>query len=408
MSPEYRNLSEILVTRQPIFDQRKEVVAYNLFFKSSIGVHVRRTLSEDEENTLQAVDSFLMNGLTTLSGGKKIFIQFSPDLLQEQMPLLFPQKLLGVEIAEKPSAPESIMSAVRHIRGAGYQVMVGDQALEDSDLSLVTLADIVGCDFRCHDVSQCSARMEGVDFKKLKFLAKGVETASDFDSAVSRGYEFFQGDFFSKADLIPVRNIPSLKTTLLRLLKEINKPEVEFHRIEELLKKDVSITYKLLRFINSARFGLKTTVESIRHALNLMGESEVRKWLSLIVLSGTGADKPRELIANTIIRAKFSEALASELGYDDTPKFFLLGMFSSVDAFLDRPMEEIVSELPLDAELTGALLGRRNRFRSVLDVILDYERGDWNNLLYSAEELDIDARLLVSLYFSAVEWASMF
>ena len=243
----------------------------------------------------------------------------------------------------------------------------------------------------------------------MRFLAKSVETATDYKDAAEKGYEYFQGDFFNRADFVPVRNIPSYKVNLLKILKEVNKPDVRFDRIENILKKDVSITYKLLRFINSAKFGLKTTVHSIHHALTLLGEMEVRKWLSLIVLSGTGTDKPQELLKSTIIRSRFCETIAEELGIaHDLSGYFLMGMFSMVEAFLDRPMGEILSELPLDTAIKAALMGEENRFRQVLDVVLDYERGDWKNFSISADKLKLDEKKTVALYLDAVEWATLF
>lgn len=409
MSIDKETMPEILVTRQPIFDHKKDVIAYNLFFDQRLREqYTNITAAEERQTTLKAADSFLLNGFKTLSGGKKVFVHFSPDMLISQLPLLFPQKLLGVEILDQPTTWYQMLKAVKKIKTSGYQVMLGDDALSRRDASMLKLADIIGCDFRSHHPQECNI-LEEEEKSEIKLLAKGVETPTDFGAALEIGYQYFQGDFFSKADLIPVRNIPSYKITLLKLLKEINKPTVEFERIEELLKKDISITYKLLRFINSARFGLKTTVESIRHALNLMGEAEVRKWLSLIVLSGTGSDKPKELVTNTIVRAKFCESIAKEMDEEqDMAKYFLMGMFGSVDAFMDRPMDEIMGELPLDDLVKGALMGEENHFRDVLDVVMDYERGDWKNFSYSAKKLDLNEKIMVTLYLDAVEWATLF
>ena len=240
-----------------------------------------------------------------------------------------------------------------------------------------------------------------------RFLARGVETSTDFELAAEAGYHYFQGDFFGKEDMISCRNIPSYKLNLMRILKEINKPSVQFDKIEKILQKDVSITYKLLRFVNSAFFGLKTTVQSIRHTLALLGEAEVRKYLSFIVLSSIGTDKPLELIRITIIRARFCEYIASELGFkSDLSNFFLMGMFSMVNAFLDRPMEDILADLPLVSPVKTALLGRPNHFRDVLELVKDYERGDWTHLHQMTRRLKIKEKKIAALYLDAVEWGT--
>ncbi|MCP5102104.1 MAG: HDOD domain-containing protein [bacterium] len=426
---ENAGIQEILVTRQPIFDKNKEVFAYELLFGSAFQEHARKRWSGNgaagEEETdsrpgrkaaksfkaFKDVDSFLLNGLKTLSGGKKAFITFNSDMLVTEFPLMFPSELLGVVVLERPETPEPMHRSLKKIKSAGYTLMLGDSALEYGegvDPALVTLADIIGCDFRSKDLQQCRPTLKGLDMGEVKFLAKSVETATDYGVAEGKGYAYFQGDFFSKPDVVPVRSIPSYKVNLVKILKEINKPSVQFDRVEAILKKDVSITYKLLRFINSAKFGFKTPVQSIHHGLTLLGEMEVRKWLSLIVLSGTGTDKPLELIKNTIIRARFCESIAAELKLTvDLPKFFLMGMFSMVEAFLDRPLEEILVELPLAPAIKAALLGEDNRFRDVLDVVLDYERGDWRNFNQSAGRLRLDETRAVSLYLDSVEWAGL-
>jgi EAL and modified HD-GYP domain-containing signal transduction protein len=411
MQNEENLVQEVLVTRQPIFDKKKDVYAYQLLFKPGFGEQAKLRREADEE-ALKAVDGFLLNGLKTLSGGKKAFVNFNSDMIVTEFPLMFPSKLLGVEMRNKPEIGQKVTNALKKIKKAGYPLMLEDAeypADDEAAVSLLQLADIIGSDFRSTDLPERIKVLKEQKVTKARFLAVSVETATDYSVALGKGYQYFQGGFFSKADLLPMRNIPSFKMNLLKILKEINKPKVQFDRIENILKKDVSITYKLLRFINSAKFSLNTTVQSIRHALTMLGEMKVRKWLSLIVLSGTGTDKPQELVKNTIIRAKFCESIASELDREkELQKYFLMGMFSMVEAFLDRPMDEILGELPLDPKVKAALLGEENRFRDVLDVVLDYEKGDWKNLTYSAEKSNLDVKKMVALYLDAVEWAKMF
>ncbi|MCP4147963.1 MAG: HDOD domain-containing protein [bacterium] len=407
MIDEKGNLKEILVTRHPIFDMDKEVFAYELMFKADFQNSVRHL--KGDESALKAFDGFLINGLKILAGGKKVFINFKSDMLLTEMPFMFPSDLLGIGILEslKKESEKKLTSAIKKLKDSGYMLMLSEEAGKKQDLPLIGLADIIGKDFRTFDLKKEYKDLDSGCLQKVKFLAKSVETAADYDTAVNKGYKYFQGSFFSKADLVPVRNIPSYKINFLRLLKEINKPSVQFNEIEEILKKDVSITYKLLRYINSTKFGFKNSVESIRHALTLLGDLEIRKWLSLIILSGTGTNKPQELIKNTIIRAKFCEFIASVARKKELPKFFLMGMFSMVDAFLDRPLEETLLELPLDAKVKAALNGEDdNRFRRVLDVALDYERGDWENLAQSVQKLKLDEKMIGPLYLEAVQWAS--
>jgi len=419
-------IQEILVTRQPIFDRQKSVFAYELLFKSKQDFQdrVRGAYKSAEESdggagsAVVGMDSLLATGLRKLTGGKRAIINFNRQMLMNQLHLMFPSDLLGVQLGEmgmaggKDKGSEStggkdILKIAERLKNAGYLLIINALLFNEADVALAKMADIVGVDFRSMGLQKRFSFPEAPHLRP-RFLARSVETSTDFEIAADKGYHYFQGDFFSKPDFISVRSIPSYKINLIRILKEINKPTVHFNEIEKILKRDVSITYKLLRFVNSAAFGLKNTVQSIRHALTLLGEVEVRKWLSLIVLSGMGTDKPHELIRSAIIRAKFCESLAAALHYEkEMSSFFLVGMFSMVDAFLDRPMEEILDELPLKSDIKSALQGKPNRYRDVLELVLEHERGEWRNGNGMVGRLKLDEQKISTLYLEAVEWGKL-
>ncbi len=402
-------MHEIMVSRQPIFTKKKDVFAYELLFKSDLPGSIKtmkdnRAASDD--SSLKAIDSLLVNGLKRLSTGKRAVIHFNHQTLLSEFPLMFPSDLLGIEIQEDADPENKVTEVVKKMKEAGYLVLMTDRVYNEGEINLVKMADIVGVDFRSRGIKKRDSVLDASPIPP-RFLARGIETSSDFELAVETGYHYFQGDFFSKADMISYRNIPSYKLNLMRILKEINKPSVRFDKIEKILQKDVSITYKLLRFVNSAFFGLKTTVQSIRHALALLGETEVRKCMSFIVLSSIGTDKPLELIRTTIIRAMFCEYIASELGFkSDLSNFFLMGMFSMVNAFLGRPMDDILEDLPLASPVKKALLGQPNHFRDVLELVMDYERGNWVHLQQMIRKLKIKEKKVAALYLDAVEWGT--
>ncbi len=403
-------MHEIMVSRQPIFNKKKDVFAYELLFRSDLPGSIKnmkdRRAARDD-SSLTAIDSLLVNGLKRLSTGKRVVIHFNHQTLLSEFPLMFPSNLLGIEIQEDADPENKVTEVVKKMKKSGYLFLMTDRVFNEGEITLVKMADIVGVDFRSRGIQKRDSVFDGSSMLP-RFLARGVETSSDFVLAAEAGYHYFQGDFFSKEDMIHCRNIPSYKLNLMRILKEINKASVQFDKIERVLQKDVSITYKLLRFVNSAFFGLKTTVQSIRHALALLGEIEVRKCLSFIVLSSIGTDKPMELIRMTIIRAKFCEYIASELDFkSDLSNFFLMGMFSMVNAFLDRPMDEILADLPLASPVKTALLGKSNHFRDVLELVKDYERGDWIHLQQMTRRLKIKEKKIAALYLDAVEWGTL-
>jgi len=400
-------MQKIFVTRLPIFDKKKDVFAYELLFESNIRTgfdSIEKKKDPSEDSTFSGVSTLLINDLRRISNGKRAVIHFNRQMLLSGFPMMFPSEMLGIELKEDSDPENKIARIVKKMKKAGYLVFVTDYLFNNGNISLIKLADIVGVDFRSKGLQKRSSLFEGEAFTP-RFLAKNIETAADFDTASEVGYQYFQGGFFNKADIISFRDIPSYKLNLMRILKEINKPSVQFDHIEKILQKDVSITYKLLRFVNSASFGFKTTVHSIRHALTLLGEKEIRKWLSFIVLSSVGTDKPLEMIRSTIIRAKFCEFLGGELDYTtENADFFLMGMFSMVDVFLDRPMEEVLNDLPLAPPVKAALLGKPNTLCSVLELVRDYERGDWRHLHETAKQLNLKQSKIAGLYLDAIEW----
>lgn len=238
--------------------------------------------------------------------------------------------------------------------------------------------------------------LQRVGSRNIKFLAEKVETREDFLQALQIGYCYFQG-------------IPIFKLNYLRLMEEINNPEVDFEKITNFIKGDISLSYSLLKFINSSVFGFKTKINSIKHALVLLGLSEVRKWASIIVLQNIGEDKPNELIVNSAARATFAEALARKTAFkEQASDIFIMGIFSLIDAFLDRPLAEVLSELPLTNEIKRALLGEDNKIRTFLDLILAYEKADWVNFSVYAKKLNIDELEVPNLYLQSLIAANQF
>ncbi|MCP5103121.1 MAG: HDOD domain-containing protein, partial [bacterium] len=263
--------------------------------------------------------------------------------------------------------------------------------------------------------------IEKVHTQRVRFLAEKIETQEQFDEALDLGYEYFQGFFFQKPDVVRTREMPGYKFNYLQILKKLSDPDLPYDEVERILKHDVSLTYKLLRFINSAVYGFRVTIRSIRHALVLLGKREIRKWLTLIALSGIGSDKPLELLHNTLVRARFCELIGQDLkkknqsdqdtesaGHTDLADFFLVGMFSVADAFLDRTMADILEELPLDALIKDALLEKKGVLKDVLDIVVAYERADWQEVARLSVLLQLPQANLVNHYIESVNWVRDF
>ena len=229
-----------------------------------------------------------------------------------------------------------------------------------------------------------------------------------FEQAREAGCALFEGDFFTKPILNPDREVPASKLTYLQLLNEVHRPELSFEEMEDLIKRDVGLTYKLLRFMNSVWFGLSYEVNSVRHALVLLGPEEVRQWVSLLTVRDMGDDKPRELLLRSLSRAKLAETLAEVMRQRQmAPELFLLGMFSVIDALTDTPMSQVLENLPINDRVKNALVGvPGGTHRQLFEMILAYERADWETFDARAAALRIDPRRVPPAVQEALRWAN--
>ena len=324
---------DIFVARQPIFNQQQEVYAYELLYRSGINKFYS-CLDGDQASSEVITNSFLLIGLETLTRGKKAFINFTKNLLEDEVAILLPQEHIVIEILQDIEPDEKTLQACKKLKEMGYRLALDDFVYDDKFIPLIELADIIKVDFLTTDEEERGALVQRIGLQKNSFLAEKVETREDFVQAVEMGYSYFQGYFFSKPLIVASRDIPSFKLTYIKILQEIHKPEIDFDQLEKLIKTDVSLSYKLLKFINSLAFGFYSEIRSIKQALTILGEKEIRKWLSLISLQSVGKNKPDELMITALCRARFCELIASRVGLGDrSSDLFLLGMFSVIDAF---------------------------------------------------------------------------
>ena len=396
------------MARQPIFDRKERIFAYELLFRQ--GDETSYNSDDGDRATGDVIsNSFLTIGMDTLTGGKRGFINFTANSLKNMIAYSLPKEYLAIEILENIEPDQDIILACKQLKEAGYLLALDDFVFEPKFWPLIDLADIIKVDFLNTDVHERRNILQRVGSRKISFLAEKVETRDDFAQALQMGYRYFQGYYFCKPILISGKSIPLFKLNCLRLMEEINNSEADFEKINTFIKGDVSLSYNLLKFINSSVFGLKSKINSIKQALVLLGLSEVRKWASIIVLQNIGEDKPDELIVNAVVRATFGEALARRTVFkEQASNIFLMGMFSSIDAFLDRPLADVLAELPLTNEIKRALLGEDNQIRAFLDLILAYEKADWVNFSVYAQKVHIDESEIPNLYLQALTSANQF
>jgi c-di-GMP-related signal transduction protein len=352
-------------------------------------------------------NTFLFLGKQILTPSTYAFINFTEKLLMSGVVETLPPAQTVVEILEDIEPDENLLRACHGLKGAGYTLALDDYTVHNTIQNpFLELSDILKVDLLHSTEQECRAIALKHSRNGRKLLAEGVETHEEFEKALSMGYDLFQGYFFSKPVIVPGKAIPGHKLTHMQLLQELNKKEIDFNTVERTIKQDMSLCYMLLKYINSAFFGLREEITSIMQALLLLGESQVRKWASLVLITFMGADKPSEVVVRALIRGHMSEMLAEHVGLaGHESELFLMGMFSMLDVLMGLPLADVVEEMSLGKEVKEALLGEDNIYGLLYQLVLSYESGDWEKLDLTVDRLRIKNELIPGIYLAAVERA---
>jgi len=299
-----------------------------------------------------------------------------------------------------------VLAACRRLKDLGYVIALDDFVYAEKFQPFIELANIIKVDFQLSPPSDRQQAVAKFAPLGIQMLAEKVETRAEFAEACDRGYVYFQGYFFCDPEIVPSHHLPAFKVHYLRILQAISKPELDLGEIVAIIDREVSLCYKLLRFVNSALFGFRYEISSTRHALTLLGDRELKKWASVAAVLGLAGNEPNELVLTSLTRGRCCELLAANLGArKHQPSMFLLGVFSLMEAMLGRPIIEIVSEIALPDLVRAALLGRSNRYREILDLVTAFEAGKWSEVSELARGLRQDESQLSAAYLQAVDWA---
>jgi c-di-GMP-related signal transduction protein len=376
---------EKFIARQPIFDDKLKLFAYELLFRSSPENSFR---PQKEASSSVIVNSTTLFDLSMLTGNAKAFVNVDLSALRRGAARLLPPGRVIIEILETIVPTPEVVQLCKDLRASGYALALDDYVGHPKWAPLLPLVSFLKVDFRAADSDTRATVIRAHRSSGLQFLADKVETQAELDEARALGYSFFQGYFFCKPSMLSARDIPGNKLTYLQLLQAVSTPAFSRESVEGLLKSDPSLVYKLLRYLNSPLLGRRGEIHGVREAVELLGETEFRRWISILAIIGMAGDKPPELIRTALTRAFFCEAMSQPAGISaQSSDLFFMGLLSVTDAILDRPIEEILSSLPISPEIRTALCGGANRFRDLYDTLLAYERADWTTLATAAARL---------------------
>jgi EAL and modified HD-GYP domain-containing signal transduction protein len=398
-------MENVYVARQPIFDCYKKIYAYELLFRDGTANHVPAIDGDEATETLLS-NTFFTIGLDTLSGGRKTFVNFTQNLLEKKVPLLLPKETVVVEILEDVKPSPDLIAACAEMAARGYALALDDFVYRPELEPLIALAGIIKFDFRLTPKEKIDACLKQLSNPRLRLLAEKVETHEEFEAAANMGFELFQGHFFCKPEILQGSEIQGAQLNLMMIMAKINSDAFNLDEIESLISRDMGIAYKLFKYLNSTFFGRVNKVSSIKQALVYLGEKEFRRFVSLIAMSRLAPGKPNELIRAACIRGKFCELLGIETHARATPsEMFTLGMFSLIDAVIDRPMDRILAELPLSEPIKNALVNKKGRMAGYIELMRSYETGKWERVSRLSRALEIDAPVPPALYLRACQWS---
>ncbi len=396
---------EHFIARQPIFDTKGRVYAYELLFRS--GLHNYFDCDDQDHAAASVIaNSNLLFDLSEMTGSTKAFVNCTRRVLLEDLITTLPRQQAVVEVLEDVEPDEELIAACRRLKNKGYTLALDDFVYHQNYEPLLELADIIKVDFLLSDVEEQERLARMMIPRGIKMLAEKVETHEVYEQARKMGYQYFQGYFFAKPVIISRKDIPTNKVQFLRILKEVHAQEVDFKKLAQTIQSEVSLSYKLLKLINSAAFALRNKVTSILQALSLLGLREIRSWVSLLSISSMADDKPAELVVSSLIRARLCEhlALPARMG-DRKADMFLMGLFSLLDVIMSRPIEEILAEITVEDDILEALTGTPGPLLQVLTLVIALEKGEWQEVSRLASELQIEESSLASIYLEAVKWA---
>jgi c-di-GMP-related signal transduction protein len=390
------------VARQPIFDRYEKVFGYELLFRD--GIENAFSAKDADEASRSTLDSSLLVGLEVLCDGRRAFVNCTRDTLIKGLVALLPSQSTVVEILETVSPDPDVITACLHLKEAGYMLALDDYMPGDPRGSLAEMADIIKVDVRLTTLEQRAALIKCHGPWRSRMLAEKVETQEEFAEARDQGFVYFQGYFFRKPELVTTRDMPANQLNFMRMLQAVSQPDLDVVDLERLIKGEASVCYRLLRYLNSSSFGFKSEIHSVRHALSILGEREVRRWVRLVAAVSAGQNKPSDLVLSALVRARFGELLATHVTHGESD-LFLLGLLSLIDAMLDRPMLELLEKLPLDRETKSVLLGQPSILRPVFQLMLAHESGEWDSARRVSSAMHLDPEAVAGIYWQAQQWA---
>lgn len=387
--------------RQPILTAEEKVYGYELLYRSS---EENRFQSQNPDGaTRSVIDMSSLLGLDILCDDRQAFLNCTRDILLSEFVTLLPPRNVVLEVLPEVTADEDVKLALQRLKEAGYKIALDDFRLKDPREPLVDYADFVKVDLKNTPLKEAEA-ISALRGHVCKMVAQKVETREDYATAKRAGFHLFQGYFFRRPQMVRTWSGSSGQMSSLNLLREVSRAELDWNEVERVIKCDATLCYRLLRYLNSPYFGFRSEIRTVRQALMILGEYEVRRWCRLAVTVDMTRNKPSDLLLATLTRARLSELLGNRLSYTDSD-LFLLGLLSLMDSILEIPMQRAVDALHVHHDLAAALVGEESNLTPIYHLVLAVEAGAWDEAALWCESLGLTESFVAEALWHAMEWA---
>jgi EAL and modified HD-GYP domain-containing signal transduction protein len=393
-------MTDIYIARQPIYDRQLDVFAYELLFRDD-QYNRAGIVDGDQATTDVIVNTFMEIGLNNIVEDRLAFINLTRSFFLDERLVTMPKDRVVLELLEDIDADNKLVQGVRRLAAQGYRIALDDFIYHESLKPLVESASIVKIDVMALSEPDITAHVRELRNYPLKLLAEKVETQAMFDFCMALGFDYFQGYFFAQPKVITGRALPNNRLAILKLLGKLQDPALPAEELEQLVTQDIALSFRILKYVNSAALALPRKIESIHQALVLVGIQNIRNW-SLLLSTSLIDNKPIELVVTAMVRGRMAELLAYAWDLDNPDAYFTVGLFSALDALMDNTMEEILTQLPLAENIANALLHHSGRHGTVLDCVLAYERGEWEAVRCAS----LSINRIRDCYLDALQWAN--
>jgi c-di-GMP phosphodiesterase len=393
---------DVFIGRQPILGPNLKTIGYEVLYRNC-EIDSANFSDEGVATAHVLLNTYLDIGLEHVVGSQLAFLNIPRQFLLERHCEALPKNRVVLEILENVEPSPPVIEAIASLSRQGYTIALDDFVYHDRFRPFLDLADIVKIDVLGKSEEQLQQEAGQLRDYRVRLLAEKVESRATFEVCKQIGFFYFQGFFFYRPDIVRGREIPGNRMALLELLGNIQDPYVPLKRLVEFIRNDLSLSYKVLRYVNSAYVGLSKRVDCIEQAACMVGIDRIRIWATLIIMA-TGKDQPTELLVIALVRAKMCERLGHRLGADSPEKFFTMGLLSVLEALYESSMEDIVKNLPLPNDILEGLTSEAGRMGNVLHCVKAYEQGEWLEL----KHLQLSPATIRDFYLEAIDWANHF